>query len=87
ALAAAPNLAELSDDDKKAIEARLLGKKYIENADSLTIDAKTQFTDKDLPTFFRVLRSKNEPMTLDFNPWRINVWLDSNGKSESFTWN
>ncbi|KAJ2713227.1 hypothetical protein H4R19_002356 [Coemansia spiralis] len=86
ALAAAPNLAELSDDDKKAIEAQLLGKEYIEDADCLTIDAETQFTADDLPRFFRVFRSKNEPMTMDYCPWRINIWLDSDGKCESFMW-
>ncbi|KAJ2772426.1 hypothetical protein IWQ57_001770, partial [Coemansia nantahalensis] len=88
ALVAAPNqpeLSVLSGDDKKKLEERLLGKKF-KDADSLAIDAETEFTTKDLPKLHRIFRGENQVMTLDYNTSRINVWLDENDCCHKLDW-
>ncbi|KAK2838251.1 hypothetical protein FQN49_006470 [Arthroderma sp. PD_2] len=64
---------QVSENDKAAWAAKLMGKKITD-----TESNETCFAKKDLPEQHRVLKP-GDMSTMDFNPERLNVYLGDDG--------
>ncbi|KAL1958575.1 hypothetical protein VTO42DRAFT_4172 [Malbranchea cinnamomea] len=63
---------DISNDEKAAWADRLLGKKITEDTTDQMCFAK-----KDLPQGHRIIQP-GHVMTMDFNPNRLNIYVDEN---------
>ncbi|KAM5440736.1 hypothetical protein McanMca71_001392 [Microsporum canis] len=64
---------QVSENDKAAWAAKLMGKKITDSESNETCFAK-----KDLPEGHRVLKP-GDMTTMDFNPERLNVYVGEDG--------
>ncbi|KAM5435283.1 hypothetical protein MferCBS31731_006248 [Microsporum ferrugineum] len=64
---------QVSENDKAAWAAKLMGKKITDSESNETCFAK-----KDLPEGHRVLKP-GDMTTMDFNPERLNVYVGKDG--------